>query len=69
MTIELAEEKLEGEELMEINLPREELYALMLEAHKRDITLNALITMVLRAKMIEEGWDPDTGEFVKTEDC
>jgi hypothetical protein len=56
-------ERLEGDEMVTIDLPREELYALMMEAHRRDITLNQLVNIALREKMIAEGWDPETGEF------
>ena len=62
-------ETLEGEEFVEINLPREELYALMLEAHRRDITLNQLANIALREKLIAEGWNPETDEFVRPEGC
>ena len=48
------EEKLDGRSEVEIDLPREELYQLMLAAHERDITLNALVEEILQAKIDEE---------------
>ena len=48
------EEKLDGRSEIEIDLPKEELYQLMLMAHEKDITLNQLITQVLQAKIDEE---------------
>jgi predicted HicB family RNase H-like nuclease len=48
------EEPLDGYSEIELNLPKEELYQLMLMAHEQDITLNQLITQVLQAKLDEE---------------
>jgi predicted HicB family RNase H-like nuclease len=48
------EEPLDGYSEIELNLPKEELYQLMLMAHEQDITLNQLITQVLQAKLEEE---------------
>jgi len=48
------EESLDGYSEIELNLPKEELYQLMLMAHEKDITLNQLITQVLQAKIDEE---------------
>jgi len=48
------EEPLDGYSEIELNLPKEELYQLMLMAHEKDITLNQLITQVLQAKIDEE---------------
>jgi hypothetical protein len=48
------EEPLDGYSEIELNLPKEELYQLMLIAHERDITLNQFITQVLQAKLDEE---------------
>lgn len=33
---------------IEVDLPKEVLFELMLEAHKRDITLNALVNILLK---------------------
>jgi len=48
------EEPLDGYSEIELNLPKEELYQLMLMAHEQDITLNQLITQVLQVKIDEE---------------
>ena len=41
-------------EEIEIDLPDEDLFSLMLEAHKKDITLNQLVNDYLRAFILEE---------------
>jgi len=48
------EEKLDGRSEIEIDLPKEELYQLMLIAHEQDITLNQLVENILQAKIDEE---------------
>ena len=48
------EEKLDGRSEIEIDLPKEELYQLMLMAHEQDITLNQLVENILQAKIDEE---------------
>jgi predicted HicB family RNase H-like nuclease len=42
------EELLDGKETVELKLDREELYQLMLFAHRRDITLNQLVEQILQ---------------------
>lgn len=60
-------ETTEGDEFIEITLPHDEIYALMTEAHKRDITLNQLINLILREMLDKEGWDPETSTFKRKE--
>jgi hypothetical protein len=48
------EEKLDGYSEIELNLPKEELYQLMLLAHEQNITFNQLVENILRAKMAED---------------
>lgn len=48
MSIELAEQPLDGRVPVEITLGREEWYQLMMMAHERDITLNQMVELVLR---------------------
>jgi predicted HicB family RNase H-like nuclease len=43
------EEPLDGYSEIQLSLPKEELYQLMLMAHEQDITLNQLITQALQA--------------------
>jgi predicted HicB family RNase H-like nuclease len=47
------EEPLTGKSTIQIDLPKEELFQLMLHAHEQDITLNQLVENILR-KYIEE---------------
>ena len=49
----MIEEPLDGKEEIELELPREELFLLMMAAHERDITLNQLIEEILVAKLNE----------------
>ena len=53
MTSLIQEEPLDGKEEIELELPREELFLLMMAAHERDITLNQLIEEILVAKLNE----------------
>ena len=48
ITITDTDTPLDGGEIIELRLEREELYLLMLAAHERDITLNQLVEEVLR---------------------
>jgi macrodomain Ter protein organizer (MatP/YcbG family) len=48
MSIELAEQPLDGRATVEIDLDREEWYQLMMMAHERDITLNQMVEQLLR---------------------
>ena len=48
MSIELAEQPLDGRATIEIDLDREEWYQLMMMAHERDITLNQMVEQLLR---------------------
>jgi predicted HicB family RNase H-like nuclease len=48
MSIEPAEQPLDGRATVEIDLNREEWYQLMMMAHERDITLNQMVEQVLR---------------------
>ena len=47
------EQNLDGREDVQIDLPKEDLYQLMLMAHERDITLNQMVEVILR-QMIEK---------------
>ncbi len=42
------DEKLDGKSTIELDLVREELFDLMMQAHERDITLNQFIENILR---------------------
>ena len=42
------DEKLDGKSTIELDLEREELFDLMMQAHERDITLNQFIENILR---------------------
>jgi hypothetical protein len=42
------EEILDGRESVPIDLPKEELFQLMLRAHEKDVTLNQLVESILR---------------------
>lgn len=44
-------ETLDGFGDIEITMPREEMFNLMMEAHRRDITLNQLVTLALQTYM------------------
>jgi predicted HicB family RNase H-like nuclease len=48
------EEKLDGYSEIEIDLPKEELYQLMLMAHEQDITLNQLVEKILQEVIDKE---------------
>lgn len=48
------EEKLDGRSEIEIDLPKEELYQLMLMAHEQDITLNQLVEKILQVVIDKE---------------
>jgi predicted HicB family RNase H-like nuclease len=48
MSIEPAEQPLDGRATVEIDLDREEWYQLMMMAHERDITLNQMVEQLLR---------------------
>lgn len=48
MSIELAEQSLDGQATVEIELDREEWYQIMIMAHERDITLNQMVEQILR---------------------
>ncbi len=52
------DEKLDGKSTIELDLVREELFDLMMQAHERDITLNQFIENILR----------DLVDKIKTED-
>ena len=45
--IEPSDTALDGKEDIVLNFPKEELYVLMLEAHRRDITFNQLVEDIL----------------------
>lgn len=47
------EKPLDGREEVPIDIPKEELFQLMLAAHERDITLNQLVEQILRAHIEE----------------
>ena len=42
------DEKLDGKSTIELDLEKEELFDLMVQAHERDITLNQFIENILR---------------------
>jgi len=42
---------LDGKSEVELNLPKEELFQLMLMAHERDLTLNQMVEYVLRQEI------------------
>ncbi len=42
------DEKLDGKSTIELDLEKEELFDLMMQAHERDITLNQFIENILR---------------------
>jgi len=42
------DDPLDGSEIVELRLDREELYQLMLYAHEQDITLNQLVEQILK---------------------
>ena len=42
------DELLDGSEIVELRLDREELFQLMLYAHEQDITLNQLVEQILK---------------------
>jgi predicted DNA-binding ribbon-helix-helix protein len=48
MSIELAEQPLDGRTTIEVELDDHEWYQLMKLAHERDITLNQLVEQILR---------------------
>lgn len=51
------EEPLDGKETIELTLEKELVYELMLEAHRRDITLNQLVELILQEFIAQEGND------------
>jgi len=55
MSIELAEQPLDGRATVEIELDREEWYQLMMMAHERDITLNQMVEQLLRKAIAQYG--------------
>lgn len=50
-------------EEIELNLPRDLLYNLMLEAHKQDITLNKLINNILKSYLKKQKTYKSTSTF------
>jgi hypothetical protein len=61
MTSLIHEDDLDGKEDIVLNLPREELFVLLLAAHERDITFNQLVEQILRDKLDELDSIPDKG--------
>lgn len=57
MSIELAQQSLDGRSTVEIDLDREEWYQIMIMAHERDITLNQMVEQILRKAIAHYG-DP-----------
>ena len=51
------EEPLDGKETIELTLEKELVYELMLEAHRRDITFNQLVELILQEFIAQEGND------------
>jgi predicted HicB family RNase H-like nuclease len=47
----MEDKPLDGKEDLEIDMPKEELFRLMMIAHERDITLNQLIESILREEI------------------
>lgn len=44
----MEDKPLDGRENVPIDMPKEELFQLMLTAHERDITLNQLVEIILK---------------------
>lgn len=61
MTSPIYEDDLDGKEDVVLNLPREELFVLLLAAHERDITFNELVEQILVDKLNELEAFPDKG--------
>lgn len=49
--METTELPLDGKSEVELNLPKEELFQLMLMAHERDLTLNQMVEYILRQEI------------------
>ena len=55
----MSEEVIDGKEDIPLNLPKEELFHLMMMAHERDITLNQLVEEALREFLTLVEKDPE----------
>jgi hypothetical protein len=57
------EEILDGRESVPIDLPKEELFQLMLRAHEKDVTLNQLVESILRELIEREENESRAGQI------
>jgi hypothetical protein len=55
----MSEEVIDGKEDIPLNLPKEELFLLMMMAHERDITFNQLVEEALREFLTLVEKDPE----------
>jgi hypothetical protein len=63
----MSDEKLEGTEVIPLNLPKEELFQLMLMAHEQDKTFNQFVEDFLREYLSELEKNPDLLKKFKNE--
>ena len=55
----MTDKKMTGKEDIPLNLPKEELFYLMLMAHERDITFNQFVEEALKEFLAEAEKNPD----------